>query len=173
MSNLSSALHLFSFLSFLLVLLLLRFPPSSSSSSSSSSLVKPLTMRTWPLGLLDLGLCLPSTSSSSSLYSTSSSFPSSCKKPPYVIDALYASIQCICMLVIMWSSEVSPSELVVCDPGILFFPQSLFHRHAFFFIPFLSHSPLLLPIWDHGVLFPPSPSLPHSFTLPFPSFSHC
>ena len=28
----------------------------------------------------------------------------------------------------------------------------------------------LLPIWDHGILFPSFPSLPHSFTLPF-SFS--
>ena len=125
--------------------------PSSSSFSSSSSLEEREPQH--PLTLFYLFYFL--------------FFSSSRRKPSYGIYALLASIQCICMLVIMWWSEVCPKVLVVCDAGILFPPPPYYSINLPFF-PFLSlsPSPLLLLIWNHVVLFPSFTSI--LTPLPFP-----
>ena len=70
----------------------IRGSHTTSTHGETSDLYKPLTTRTWPLGQLNVLLNIPSTSLVSSFYYISSSFG---------MDALYASIQCICMLVII------------------------------------------------------------------------
>ena len=130
--------------------------PSSSSISSSSSLEEREPQH--PLTLFYLFYFL--------------FFSSSRRKPSYGIYALFASIQCICMLVIMWWSEVCPKVLVVWDARILFpSPPLLFHQPAFFSFPFsVTFSFTSSHLESCGLV-----SIFHfhsySFTLPFP-YSH-
>ena len=127
--------------------------PSSSSCSSSSSLEEREPQH--PLTLFYLFYFL--------------FFSSSRRKPSYGIYALFASIQCICMLVIMWWSEVCPKVLVVCDAGILFPPPHLIiPSTCLFFLSFLCH--LLLYFFSFGIMWSCFHlSLP--FLLLYPSLS--